>query len=86
MNLRKFAKGQPCTLRILSVCNDNPETTVLAHGRGAGMGTKLVDYIGVHACSSCHAWLDGSPADYHRNFARALRVTLNRIHDAGGLD
>ena len=81
--LRRFARNQPCTLRIPGVCNGNPETTVLAHGRGAGMGTKVVDYIGVHACSACHSHLDASPEDYHRLFAPALLETLKRVDREG---
>lgn len=85
MNLRQFARGQECAIRVPGVCNRDPSTTVLAHGHGAGMGTKLVDYIGVHACSGCHAWLDtiATPDEYHKAFAPALRETLNRAHAAG---
>lgn len=61
MNLRKFAQGKPCQLRIVGVCNFDPETTVLAHirrGGVAGMGQKPPDICGIHACSNCHDWLD----------------------------
>ena len=81
MNLRKFARGQPCTLRLPGICNGNPETTVLAHGRGAGMGTKLRDYIGVHACSDCHSYLDScDSAEFDRVFPPALLETLGRAY------
>lgn len=84
MDLRAFARGQTCTLRIPGQCNHDPTTTVLAHGRGAGMATKLVDYIGVHACSACHAYLDSCSTEYyHRIFAPALLETLERLRDAG---
>ena len=84
MNLREFAKGQECTLQLMGVCNHDPSTTVLAHGRGAGMGTKMVDYIGVHACSECHKLLDAvSTKEFHRLFAPALLKTLERVRDAG---
>ena len=55
-NLRKLAKGQPCMLRFVGVCNHNPETTVLAHIRRGffGMGTKPPDWCAVWACSACH--------------------------------
>lgn len=47
------------------------------------MATKLVDYIGVHACSSCHAHLDTVSTDeYHRLFPRALLRTLERLNEA----
>ena len=61
MNLRKLAQGQPCMVRS-SVCNWNPETTVLAHIRRAniaGMGQKPVDICAVWACSACHDLIDG---------------------------
>lgn len=60
MNLRQLAKGQPCQLRLPTICNDNPETTVLAHIRNAtfGMGIKPPDIIGVWACHACHDELD----------------------------
>ena len=61
MNLRKFAQGKPCQLRIPGVCNFNPETTVLAHirrGGVGGIGMKPPDICGVHACSACHDVID----------------------------
>lgn len=81
--LRDFARDQTCTLRIPNVCNGDPATVVLAHGRGAGMGTKVCDYIGAHACSDCHAYIDSSPADYHEHFAPALLETLIRVFKSG---
>ena len=62
MNLREFARGKPCQLRIPGVCNFNPETTVLAHirrGGIGGVGVKPPDICGVHACSACHDYIDG---------------------------
>jgi len=41
------------------VCNHNPETTVLAHLSGGGMGRKTPDTEGAFCCSSCHDVLDG---------------------------
>ena len=66
MNLRKLAKGQECQARIPGICNHNPETTVLAHLNGAGLGIKFPDLIGAWACSNCHAWLDGAYSAYTR--------------------
>ncbi|MFA5875228.1 MAG: DUF1364 domain-containing protein [Candidatus Margulisiibacteriota bacterium] len=57
--LRKSAKGRECTVRIHGICNHNPETTVLAHLNGGGMGMKQNDLFGCFACSSCHETLDG---------------------------
>ena len=62
MNLRKFAQGKKCQLRIPCICNFDPETTVLAHirrGGVAGVGQKPPDLCGVHACSNCHDVVDG---------------------------
>jgi hypothetical protein len=54
----KSARGQYCTIRIPGVCNFNPETTVLAHLNGGGMGMKRADIIGAYACSDCHDAID----------------------------
>lgn len=56
--LRKSARGQPCFVRLPGVCNFNPETTVLAHLNGGGMGIKKSDLFGAFACSSCHDEID----------------------------
>ena len=59
--LRKLAKGRDCKIRLPGVCNFNPETTVLAHYRLAGisgMGLKSPDLLGAWACSDCHAYVD----------------------------
>lgn len=61
MNLRKYAAGKPCMIRIESICNGNPETTVLAHLRMAGItgvGLKAPDLFGAWACSACHDAVD----------------------------
>jgi len=36
-NLRKEARGRNCQVRLPGICNGNPETTVLAHYRMAGL-------------------------------------------------
>ena len=59
MNLRKLARGKPCQIRIPNVCNFNPETTVLCHLNGGGMGMKQPDLLGAWGCSSCHDVVDG---------------------------
>ncbi len=59
---RKEARGQPCMVRIMGVCNHNPETTVLAHYRLAGYcgaGMKPDDDLGAWCCSACHDVIDG---------------------------
>lgn len=55
----KSAQGQQCQVRIPGVCNFNPETTVLAHLNGGGMGMKHADIHGAYCCSACHDALDG---------------------------
>jgi hypothetical protein len=69
--IRKSARGEQCQVRIYGVCNHNPDTTVLAHLNGGGMGMKQPDYLGAYACSSCHAWLDGGYAQ--KGYSRAQR-------------
>ena len=59
--LRELARGQDCQVRLPGVCNHNPETTVLAHYRLAGisgMGMKSPDLIGAWACAACHSHVD----------------------------
>lgn len=55
----KSARGQECQVRLVGVCNFNPETTVLAHLNGAGMALKHLNIHGSYCCSSCHNALDG---------------------------
>ena len=60
MNLRDYARGQPCMIRS-PMCNGNPETTVLAHVRQigvSGIGLKSPDICGAWACSACHTYCD----------------------------
>ncbi|MDV5862011.1 DUF1364 domain-containing protein [Pseudomonas mendocina] len=59
--LTKLARGRDCQVRLVGICNGNPETTVLAHYRLAGtcgMGIKPHDLFGAWACSSCHDEID----------------------------
>jgi len=58
-NLRKEAKGRECQIRIPVICNGNPDTTVLCHLPGGGMGYKQNDLFGAWGCSSCHDAVDG---------------------------
>ena len=61
INLRKFARNQPCTVRAPGICNFDETTTILAHirRRCVGIGTKPCDLAGIHACSQCHDLIDG---------------------------
>lgn len=60
--LTKAARGRDCQIRIFGVCNDNAETSVLAHYRMAGTcgtGIKPDDMQAAISCSSCHDAIDG---------------------------
>lgn len=66
-DLRKHAKGKPCMIRIIGVCNHDPATTVLAHYRLAGYcgtGQKPIDLLGAWACNECHAAVDSRTASH----------------------
>jgi hypothetical protein len=65
----KSARNQDCQVRIPGVCNFNPETTVLAHLNGGGMGAKHLDIHGAYACSECHNAVDGNPSVADRMFS-----------------
>jgi hypothetical protein len=61
VNLRDHARGQQCFVRLPGICNGNPETTVLAHLRMAGItgiGMKAPDLLGAYCCSACHDEVD----------------------------
>jgi len=78
MNLRKQAKGRDCMVRLPGICNHNPETTVLAHVRLAGvsgMGMKADDLFGAWACSSCHDAIDRrAHTDLDRDYVRLAHL------------
>ena len=65
--VRKYARGQRCTMRLPGVCRDRVDTVVLCHLNGAGWALKCDD-IGeaFFACAECHAVFDHKvPADYY---------------------
>ncbi len=73
MNLRRLARGKPCQVRICGVCNGNPETTVLAHLNGGGMGMKQPDLLGAWCCSDCHDVIDGRrKSEFNRYMVRGF--------------
>lgn len=60
-NLRSYAAGKPCQVRLPGICNHDPMTTVLAHPRLAGItgvSMKAPDELGAWACSACHDAID----------------------------
>ena len=82
--IRESAKGQNCTVRLVGICNHNPETVVLAHYRMAGtcgMGMKPSDIQAAYACSRCHDASDGrlktdlSPDEIQTAFAEGVMRT-----------
>jgi hypothetical protein len=85
--IRKSARDEDCSLRIPTICNFNPETTVLAHlnTKFKGMGLKSPDLFGVYACSNCHDVLDGRrnhPIDA-QSVMDALFETQKKLIDKG---
>lgn len=87
--ITQSARGEDCTLRIVGVCNFNPETTVFAHLNGGGMGIKHHDIFGCYACRDCHDWLDGRVSGvgfrHHAQaeFLRAMVETQNKLLEKG---
>ncbi len=78
--IRASARGEECLVRLEGICNGNPETTILAHLNGAGMGTKHIDIFGAYCCSSCHTVLDKLPTVNHcTSFDDA--ITLLKFHE-----
>ena len=70
------AKGENCTLRLIGICNFNPETTISAHiGRRRGMGIKAGDNMVVYACRDCHSEIDSyHKSKYASDLLRGLEV------------
>ena len=60
--IRDSARGEACQIRLPSICNHDPATTVLAHANGSaagkGVGLKTPDYLAAYSCSSCHDCVD----------------------------
>ena len=84
-NLRKLAKGQQCQVRIAGVCNFNPETTVLAHLRMAGItgtGLKANDLLGAWCCSACHSATESNPS-LRKEFLEGVARTQNELVKMG---
>lgn len=84
------ARGEDCTLRLVGICNFNPETTVFAHiGKRRGMSIKCADYFDIYACSSCHDVIDSRVnSDYTQEQLaseelRALEETQEKLIEKG---
>ena len=72
--IRQSARGQDCLVRVPGICNGNPETVVLAHINGGGVGMKAHDIHGAYCCSDCHTFLDGG---YVKTVTREYRDLLH---------
>lgn len=87
--IRQSARGESCSLRRPMICNQNTDTTVLAHLKGnKGTGTKNHDIFAVYACSACHDWLDDRadmPIEAHHGWdvLRALQETQLKLISKG---
>ena len=85
--LTKAARGRECQVRLINICNFNPETTVLAHVRLigiSGFGIKCPDVLGAHACSACHAYADSHhDAETNAAFAEGVYRTINILWREG---
>jgi len=71
-------------VRIPEICNFNPETTILAHLEGGGMGRKMSDLFGAYCCSDCHTALDGGIPDGVR-FVDRLSPDARRLLHLDGV-
>lgn len=59
--ITKLAKGKPCEIRLPGICGGDPETTVPAHYRLAGlsgMGFIPPVFMFAFSCFQCHAYVD----------------------------
>jgi len=76
-NLRKLARGQPCLIRVPTVCNGNLSTVVLCHIRMielSGTGIKAPDVFATFGCSACHAVCDGQQKSEYSYSERRLML------------
>lgn len=72
--LRNSARGRECQVRLQDICNHNPETTVLAHLNGGGMGTKHSDLMAAFACSACHDEIDRRTMNFGAQYVRLAHL------------
>lgn len=80
--LRESARGQECLVRLPGVCNRNPETVVLAHLGGGGMGMKKKDIHASFCCSSCHDEVDRRTWVFEKDYTElAHRQGVERTQD-----
>src|SRR5574341_2078310 len=92
--IRESANGMPCQIRLVGICNHDPQTTVWMHANGSaagkGIGMKSHDLLGAYGCSACHDIYDRRallPAAYtremvelafHEGHQRSLLILIER--------
>lgn len=76
MNLRDYARGKPCFIRVPGCCSHDPEQTVWCHVRLvsiSGAGWKSPDLCGAFGCTRCHMVVDGQQSsDYSYDQRRLM--------------
>ena len=86
-NLRDYAEGKPCLVRVPNVCSGGTQSTVLAHVRLigiSGIGFKSPDILGAWACDACHAFCDSRHDDTTKAiFADGVYRTINQLIKEG---
>jgi hypothetical protein len=89
--LRDSARDEDCTFQIAGVCNNNPETMILAHlpNESHGMGIKSTDLSSAYCCANCHDVIDRrvtrvlNAEEMEWYMRRAQVRTLERFVDKG---
>ncbi len=87
-NLREYAEGKECLIRVPNCCNGRTDTTVLCHLRMIGIsgyGLKAPDVLAAFGCQACHDFVDGRshPSNTHE-YRRTLLLegvarTINHL-------
>lgn len=81
--LLAMAKDRPCLLRVPTVCNFDPLTTVACHSNqsihGKGGVRRSDDQYSVWGCFACHTWLDQEGAPYEVKVARFDQALAKQI-------
>lgn len=86
MKLENAARGQPCYMRLPSICTFDDEQTVLCHirrGNVAGVGMKPTSLAAIPMCARCHDAYDGRGTNILSQDdldADALRALVQWLH------
>lgn len=76
-------------VRLVGICNRDPETVILAHFRligASGMGLKIPDVIGAWCCAACHSYVDSHKDDETQlSFARGVFRTQLELLKQGAI-